>query len=57
MSWDERKIIIQEFRSVSEVIDFPDDEGGTACGAIRKVHEKYPDAKIYFANGGDRVPG
>lgn len=55
MSLEERAIIIGEFRSVSEVIDFEDDEKGTACNAIRKVVEKYPNHKIFFANGGDRI--
>ena len=51
MDWEERKIIIEEFRSVSRVIGFEDDEIGSACGAIRKLVDEYPDAKIYFTNG------
>lgn len=57
MEWSERAIVLREFRSVSEVIDFEDDAGGTACNAIKKVVAMYPDHAICFANGGDRVAG
>ena len=39
---------------VGEVIEF-DDSDGTACDAIRRVREKYPNDEIIFANGGDRT--
>lgn len=55
MNWAERSAIIKELAVVDEVIDFNDDDG-SANFAIYKVLQKYPDTRIVFANGGDRVP-
>jgi len=55
MSWDERSAIIKELSVVDEVIDF-DDNDGSANFAIYKCLQKYPEHKLIFANGGDRVP-
>lgn len=54
MSFDERKSILEEFDSVYEVIDY-DDTDNSSKNAIIKVRQMYPDAKIIFANGGDRT--
>jgi cytidyltransferase-like protein len=54
MPWRERMVILDNLHMVDEVIAF-DDSDGTACDAIRKVKEKYPDAQVIFANGGDRT--
>lgn len=54
MSFDERKAILEEFYSVHEVIDY-DDTDNSSKNAILKVRQKYPDAIIVFANGGDRT--
>jgi D-beta-D-heptose 7-phosphate kinase/D-beta-D-heptose 1-phosphate adenosyltransferase len=54
MSWRERMIVLDNLHMVDEVIEF-DDSDGTACDAIRKVREKYPNDEIVFANGGDRT--
>lgn len=54
MSFDERKSILEEFDSVHEVIDY-DDTDNSSKNAIIKVRQMYPDAKILFANGGDRT--
>ena len=54
MSWRERRTIIDNLHMVGEVIAF-DDSDDTACDAIRKVKEKYPNDEIIFANGGDRT--
>ena len=54
MDWEERKIILKELISVTDIIDF-DDSDGTAINAIWKVIQKYPKADIMFANGGDRT--
>jgi cytidyltransferase-like protein len=54
MPWQERMIILDNLHMTDDVITF-DDSDGTACDAIRKVKEKYPDAHIIFANGGDRT--
>jgi hypothetical protein len=39
---------------VDEVYTF-DDEDGTACHLLQQVRAHYPDARIIFANGGDRT--
>ena len=54
MPFIERKEIIENLRSVDQVIDFPDDDLGSAIGALNKVKKLYPNDEIYFANGGDR---
>ena len=54
MPWQERMVILDNLHMTDDVIAF-DDSDGTACDAIRKVKEKYPDAHIIFANGGDRT--
>lgn len=54
MPFDERKAILENLKSVDEVIDFTDDAKGSAMNALHKIKEKYPDAKITFCNGGDR---
>jgi len=53
MSWQERMIILDNLHMVDRVIEF-DDSDGTACDAIRKVKEMFPNDEIIFANGGDR---
>lgn len=54
MSWEERASIIRELKVVDEVIDF-NDTNNSANFAIYKCLQKYPNSKIIFANGGDRV--
>lgn len=54
MNFNERKCIIEQFKSVSEVIDFNDDDN-SACAAIEKVKTLFPNNKIIFVNGGDRT--
>lgn len=54
MSWRERATVLDNLHMVDEVIAF-DDSDGSSIDAIRKVREKYPDAHIIFANGGDRT--
>jgi cytidyltransferase-like protein len=54
MPWRERMIVLGNLHMVDDVIAF-DDSDSTACDAIRIVKEKYPDAQILFANGGDRT--
>ena len=55
MPWEERAAIIKELECVDEVIDFEDDEQGSACGAISKLlATKASGWKIVLANGGDR---
>ena len=54
MPFIERKEIIENLSCVDEVIDFTDDDRGSAIGALQKVKKLYPSDEIYFANGGDR---
>ena len=57
MPFDERKAIVENFSSVDSVIDFLDDDIGSATNALIKVKEIYPNDAIAFANGGDRNEG
>lgn len=54
MPWKERAAIIQELKMVDEVIEF-DDNDGSASLAIYKCLQRFPNSKIVFANGGDRI--
>lgn len=54
LTFDERKYIIQELKSVYQVIEF-DDSDGSAVQAIKKTLELFPGNKIIFCNGGDRT--
>ena len=54
MPFLERKAIVENLSCVDLVIDFEDDEFGTAINALIKVKEMYPDDELIFANGGDR---
>ena len=57
MPFEERKAIIENLSSVDSVIDFDDDDSGSATNALIKVKEIYPSDDIAFANGGDRNKG
>ena len=57
MPFEERKDIIENLSSVDSVIDFDDDDIGSATNALIKVKELYPNDSIAFANGGDRNKG
>ena len=54
MPFDERKKIIENIKKVDFVIDFEDDNNGSAINALIKVKKMYPNDDIIFANGGDR---
>lgn len=54
MSFHERKTIIENLSMVDEVIDFEDDDQGSASYGLKKVKKLYPNNKITFCNGGDR---
>ena len=54
MPWKERAAIVGNLRMVDEVIEF-DDWDGSARQAIKTVRERFPEARIIFANGGDRT--
>jgi cytidyltransferase-like protein len=54
MPWQERLCVLNNISSVDEVYTF-DDKDGTACHLLQQVRAHYPDAKIIFANGGDRT--
>ena len=48
------KLILENLKNVDEVIDFADDDKGSAMNALYKIKDKYPDAQITFCNGGDQ---
>ena len=51
-SWKERAEIISHLTMVDAVITVPDDDEGSACGAIAKCLER--EDTVIFCNGGDR---
>ena len=51
-SWKERAEIIRHLTMVDAVITVPDDDEGSACGAIAKCLEI--SKQVIFCNGGDR---
>ena len=53
MRWRERATILRNIVGVSAVIPF-DDSDDTACNAIDRTMEGWPDYSIVFCNGGDR---
>jgi cytidyltransferase-like protein len=54
MPWQERLCVLNNLKPVDEVYTFDDDDG-TACHLLHQVRAHYPDARIIFANGGDRT--
>ena len=54
MPFNERKAVIEGLKKVDSVIDFEDDETGSATNALKKIKNIYPNEHIIFANGGDR---
>jgi len=54
MSITERIAIMSNIKNVMTAIEF-DDSDGSACDAIHKVKQMFPNQKIIFANGGDRT--
>ena len=54
MPFLERKAIVENLSCVDLVVDFEDDDLGSATNALIKGKEMYPDDQIIFANGGDR---
>lgn len=54
MPWNERLCVLNNLSMVDEVYTF-DDEDGSARHFIQQVRAHYSDAKLIFANGGDRT--
>jgi cytidyltransferase-like protein len=54
MPWQERLAVLNNLKPVDEVYTF-NDEDGTARHLLEQVRAHYPDARIIFANGGDRT--
>ena len=57
MPFSERKLVIENLSHVDTVIDFEDDDSGSATNSLVKVREMCSNDKIIFANGGDRNQG
>lgn len=51
---EDRMLLVSALKMVDEVIAY-DDSDNSSCDAITQVLEKYPDALLVFANGGDRT--
>jgi cytidyltransferase-like protein len=54
MPISERVALVSALRTVDEVITYNDDDGSSK-DAIIHTRQRYPDAEIIFANGGDRT--
>ena len=54
MPFEERKAIVENLSCVDLVVEFEDDELGSAKNALIKIKEMFPNDHIIFANGGDR---
>ena len=54
LSFEERKLILENLTFVDSVINFEDDVQGSAVNALIKIKTLYPNDEIIFANGGDR---
>jgi cytidyltransferase-like protein len=54
LPWQERSLIVKSLKPVDHVMEFIDDDD-SAINAIHKTRLMWPDAKIIFANGGDRT--
>tara|TARA_B110000003_G_scaffold180672_1_gene179823 strand:- start:265 stop:1044 length:780 start_codon:yes stop_codon:yes gene_type:complete len=54
MPYEERKSVIDNLSCVDLVIDFDDDDIGSATNALIKLKDMYPNDDLVFANGGDR---
>ena len=54
MPYAERVAVIENLRFVDGVVAYNDDDGSSR-DAIRQVRAQYADARVIFANGGDRV--
>jgi D-beta-D-heptose 7-phosphate kinase/D-beta-D-heptose 1-phosphate adenosyltransferase len=54
MPWNERLCVVNNLSMVDEVYTF-DDGDGSAKSFIKQVRAHYPDARLIFANGGDRT--
>ena len=57
MSFNERKIILENIKCVDEVLGFDDDELGSCINALRRIKKQNPKDMIIFCNGGDRNKG
>jgi len=51
-----RKEVCGGMKNVIAVFEF-DDSDNSACDGVRVAREHYPDARLVFANGGDRNAG
>lgn len=51
----DRLRVVRALRDVNDAI-VAVDEDRTVCASLVAIAEKYPDAELVFANGGDRAP-
>ncbi len=53
LSFNERKIIMEEIKNVIDVLSFNDSDK-TCIDGLKKAKDKYHNFNLKFANGGDR---
>jgi len=54
MPYQERSLVVRSLRCVDDIVSY-DDSDGSSRDAIYQLRQQYPDARIMFVNGGDRV--
>ena len=54
MSFEERKVVLENISCVDQVISFEDDDLGSCINALKSIKNMFPNDEIIFANGGDR---
>jgi len=57
LPFSERKLILEEFSVVDQVLSFDDDDLGSCINGLESVKSLYPNDEIIFCNGGDRNSG
>lgn len=54
MSFEERKVVLENISCVDKVVGFEDDDLGSCINALKSIKNMFPNDEIVFANGGDR---
>lgn len=54
MNYHTRSTVIGAIKGVIDTLSF-DDSDNSACDGLRQVRQKYPNARLVFAKGGDRT--
>ncbi len=57
LTFDERKIILENLEIVDLVVGFKDDDKNSCINGLEDLKNKFPSDEIVFCNGGDRDKG